>query len=309
MLERELSVRSSPDYRYVSPYASRRVLCCFLAFAFVTATAWGEGRQGAVAEVLSDAEIVSEPKPGARSFGVLPRGTLLRISGEEEGLYLPVEVELEQGGLEGWILQDKLSRPGQDVEKKSAVEVAEPTKRPRRRVPKDEELLFRRQPTFFYGLNAGGLYSLINAFDATSYGGFGFSAGGHLGFFLSRTLPLRIEVGYTSLLASDSNGVAVSFGFLDAGASLSYELKEFEFFGKVHYAFGSSVSALPGALASAFGAVSELGGIWVGAGIGYRFPSSNMVRFSTRLGYHVSLGNSVFAFNTFRLSLLLDFEG
>ncbi len=259
--------------------------------------------------MLSDAEIVSEPKPGAQSFGILPRGTLLRISGEEEGRYLPVEVELEQGGLEGWILQDKLSRPGQEVKKKAPAETVGTVKPRRRRVPKDEELLFRRQPTFFYGVNAGGVYSLINAFDASSYGGLGFSAGGHFGFFLNPVLPLRIEVGYTSLIASDSAGVPVSFGFLDVGASLAYELKDFEFFGKIHYAIGSSVSALPGALASAFGEVSELGGIWVGAGVGYRFPASGMVRFSTRLGYHVSVGNSVFAFNTFRLSLLLDFEG
>jgi hypothetical protein len=274
-------------------------------------------REGAVAEVVRDTELFDAAKKGARSFGLLPRGTLLRVTGEAEGPYSPIEVELESGNMEGWVLTERLNLAEQDRElekerlakEKQGLNAAAPAKKKGRRVPQDEALLLRRQPSFIYGLNGGGTYSFIGAIDNTSYSGLGFTLGAHFGVFLNPRLPLRAEFVYGSFSGASATNTSASFGFLEGAASLGYEFKAFEIFGRVHYAFASSVSNLPGTLNTTFTSVSDLGGFWAGAGVGYRLSQSDFASVLLRLGYSFSLSQSPFSFHTFRLSLYFDLQG
>ena len=54
-----------------------------------------------IAEITRDAELYKQPKDSGPSHGVLPKGTLLRLTGQQESVYYSVELELEQGVIEG----------------------------------------------------------------------------------------------------------------------------------------------------------------------------------------------------------------
>ncbi len=256
-----------------------------------------------------------EARDTAASYGVLPAGTLLKITGEAEGNFYPVEVELEKGSLEGWVPANLLGLEEQDREQRAQTPAkVEGTTAPlvakkNRRIPKDETLLLRREPSFFYGVGAGPLLSIINAIDGNSFSGIGISAGGHVGFFLGPELPLRIEVLYNGLSGADARGNGANFGFVDAGASIAYHLSPIEFFGKLSYSLGVSVSSLPGTLNNSFTSVSDLSALWIGAGVGYRFTVSDLLKITTRLSYNLSFLQSPFTFQTIGLLFFIDLQG
>lgn len=267
---------------------------------------------------MEDSDLYKEPRLGP-SFGLLPKGTLLRLLGEQTGRFVSVEVELQSGTLEGWVVKQRLNLEEQSREElleesrraegkpKSARELAPRARRSR--VPKDEGLLLHRQPTFFYGPNAGGVFGIIGA-ATDSFSGMGFSAGGHIGIFIGRDLPLRFELSYLSLNGlGQVTAVPVSFGFMDAALSLAYQVNDLELVARAGYAFGMGVSTLPGALNTAFGSVSELSSLWVGAGLGYQFTFSEITHMTVRAMYGVALIQSPFTFQTIGIQALLDFQG
>lgn len=234
-------------------------------------------------------------------------------------------MELERGTLEGWIRSDLLGLEEQDREKearaaekqKKAISEKAPLeevptttakKGRRRRIPQDESLLFRRTPSFFYGVEAGPTFSIINAIG-NSFSGIGVVAGADAGFYLGDDLPLRIEILYNLLSGVDGSGNQVSFGFLDIGASLAYHLNSFEFYGRLSYGLGISVSNLPGSLGSSFTSVTDLSSVWAGAGVGYRFTVSAMTKITARLNYSLSFLQSPFSFQTIGLIFLFDLQG
>ncbi len=267
---------------------------------------------------MEDSELYKEARLGP-SFGLLPKGTLLRLLGEQTGRFVSVEVELQSGTLEGWVVKQRLnleeqsreelleeSRRGDD-KPKNARELAPRIKRSR--VPKDEGLLLRRQPTFFYGPNVAGVFSIINA-STDSFTGMGFSAGGHVGTFLGRDLPLRFELTYLSLNGlGQATAAPVSFGFLETALSLAYQVNDLELVARTGYAFAMGVSTLPGALNGSFGAISELSTLWIGGGIGYQFTFSEITHATVRAMYGVGLIQSPFVFQTIGIQALLDFQG
>jgi hypothetical protein len=250
----------------------------------------------------------------------LPKGTLLRLTGEIEGRFYPVEVELEQGNIEGWVRQDFLNLEEQRREQEqrerrkregvAAVENAPrntiPRKRNRLRVPKDESLLLGRKPTFFFGVHGGGAWSITNAISGSSFTGLGFSLGGHVGTLLVKDVPVRFEVGYTSVGGQDAAANEGTWGFIDAGLTGGYQVDDFEFFARVHYGYAVSVSNLPGGLNNAFVSVSDLSSLWIGGGIAYRVMASELTNLSVRGMYNLSFLQSPFGFQTFHLQLVFD---
>lgn len=286
-----------------------------------------EPASGLIAEVLEDSELLKDANGTAESYGLLPKGTLVRVTGDTDGPFIPIEVELEQGSVEGWVQKGQLNLEEQKREAEAEAEaeaageevprkkVTRPTKkraallRSRKRVPKDEGLLLRRAPSFFYGLNAGSGFSLVRAVDGNVFQGIGFTGGAHVGIFVGREFPLRFDLGYTYLNMVDGTGFPVGFGFLDIGVSGAYNVNDIELFGRVHYAFGMSVTDLPGTLANEFDSVSQLGSIWLGAGAGYRFAISDVTHLTVRGSYSLSLIQAPFFYQLFAITAILDLQG
>jgi hypothetical protein len=209
----------------------------------------------------------------------------------------------------------------------------EPRLRPRGRikVPKDEGLLLHRDTTFFYGLHGSGSLVIMQDSGGNSYIGPGFSAGVHGGLFLADNIPIQIEVGYTYLsgaltgssTSSSSSGSgssssgssstgtvtvsSISFGFLDAGASIKYGIDNFELFGTLKYSYGIGVSNLPTTIT--ISSAADLSSLWVGGGAGYRIPLSDMTDMSLRASYGISFLRSPVGFQTLSLGVAIDFKG
>ncbi len=274
--------------------------------------------------MTQDSELFKEASLEGASHGILPKGTLLRITGEQEGTFYPVDVELEQGNIEGWVQQDRLliekkAAPPKSAERKtvqndssSASPPPSPRKKARLRVPSDESLLLHRKTSFFFGVHGGGLFGITHGYDGPSgylFTGLSFSGGVHGGFYLRRDVPIRFELAYTNLTGTDAGSNEAGFGFIDAGASVGYAMDEFEFYGNLHYAFAISVTSLPGTLGTRFGSVSSLGSLWIGAGAAYRFYRSALVDVSVRGAYAISFLRNPLGFQTLTVQLVLDMKG
>jgi hypothetical protein len=272
-----------------------------------------------VAELKKDSELFKEANPAGGSYGLLPFGTLMKITGEPNNGYMPVQVELDRGMLDGWVRADLLGLEEQEKEKEAweknkeapAPDSAKRVGKKSRRliIPQDERLLFRRTPSFFYGAIASPHFSLIQATNGTGFYGVGGAAGGDVGFFLAPDFPMRIEVLYNYLSGFDSTGNFASFGFLDIGSSIAYRVNAFEIYGRLSYGFGLAVSNLPGTLGTTFNSVSDLGCVWAGAGVGYRFTVSEVLKMTARLHYQLSFLQSPFTFQTIGLVFLFDLQG
>lgn len=298
------------------------VLAFFLSLA---AIAEDPPPAGSIAELSADAELLKAPQRSAQSHGLLPKGTFVRVLGEVQDRFSLVEVELDSGMVEGWLPQSLLtlgdlssararprSRPRSqaleaDPESEAETVSEVKPKKLRRRVPDDEQILLRRKPTFFYGPNLALNYNLIAAAGGSSYAGIGYTAGAHFGFYLQRDFPLRFEIAYMVVSGSDASNT-IDIGFINAGVSAAYHVNNVELFARVLWAFGASVSNLPGSIGFT-GAVSELGGPWMGLGVGYKMALSPMFQLTGRLGYQLGLNQSVFGIHVIGAQFLLDIQG
>src|SRR5688500_13022204 len=208
------------------------------------APAIAEDKPGTAAQLIQETSLRKEASEDAKSLGRLPKGTVLTLQGDRKNGFVFVEVELEDGSIEGWVRTEALNRQargdddGDDEDeasdKKAKPDEPEepPPQRPRTRVsvPKDEGLLLRRDPTFFYGLQAGGgLVVMVPAAVESTFIGPGFGVGAHLGYYVDRNIPIHVELGYSQLTGSDEKTPpdTIQFGFLDIAAIATYSIGGF----------------------------------------------------------------------------------
>lgn len=224
-----------------------------------------------------------------------------------------VEVELEQGDtLEGWITQDSLDRQVEEVDSLTNPEKKRPKIRSGKiHVPEDESLLLRRESTFFYGLSAGGNYSFLQTqFSNAFYSGVGFTAGGHIGTFLTKEFPFRFETSFTKLTgssATDTTGLTLDFNFLDLAVLPSFVLlNTVEIFGGLQYSLNLGVGDTPQNIAVTSGDLSTFG---FQCGAGYRFNIAYQTELAVRAKYYISFIKYPFSYQSISLLVALDIQG
>ncbi|MBY0370873.1 SH3 domain-containing protein [bacterium] len=280
---------------------------------------------GTVAEVTTDVELRKNPDRSAESHGLLPKGTFVRVLGEVQDRFVNIEVELENGVMEGWVPENSVSagdlsdsprglRPRPETLTAQEPDEAAPPpvkgkKRRSRRVPEDEEILMRRKTSFFYGAAAAVNYAFINASDGTQFTGMGFGVGGHIGFFADKDIPMRLEIGYLDIGGIDDTARQVHFGFIEAGVSVAYQSNGLEIFAKALWAFTANISNLPTNLNNTSLPMSAYGGPWLGAGAGYRWELSQLLSLTARGGYQFALMSNTFSYHVIGAQFLFDIRG
>lgn len=262
-----------------------------------------------IAETVVETDLLPEPDDLSSSQGRLPEGTLLRLLGKRVSGFENVEVELVDRIAEGWIRRKDLNLKAQE-EQNEKWDKRE--KRPRRRdntdaaerkrredriyVPKDEVLLIRRTPSFFYGLVGEVPLAYISNSANDFFSGLNFRIGAHIGFFITQSMPLRFEVAYARMAGSADAaspagaGATMEVGFVDLRTQLEVQFGSFLALGLVQYSFGAGVGSAPAT--PTFGSAGSLSSFWLGAGGGYRIGFSD--------------GNSIVLQATYSMSLLRD---
>jgi hypothetical protein len=269
---------------------------------------------GAIAANLSQAgdlikikkvsELRKNPSATSESFGKLPAGTVVTFEGQILKGFVSVSVELEDNSSRtGWVLEEELDLSADDAAAESLQkeEKAEGVvKRKKLRVPEDEQILIRRETTFFYGLQAGPNFSIISAAsNGLYYNGIGFLGGGYLGTFLGKNFPGRIEVNFNQrngANANDASTTGLSFGFLDVAAIGSYTMKAIELSGGLQYSFGLGLSQVPSG--TVLQTAQDLSSAAFVLGAGYRFTGGQGLDYLVRLRYDLLFNQNVFTFQT-----------
>ena len=267
------------------------------------------------------------PDESSAVLGRIPKGTVVKYSGKAKGEFLEVEVELTQGSVEGWIpifavpsrVRDEAGVSDDDGPSASGEprrsEPDEPTDsyRPLRRVkiPNDEGILMRREPSFFYGVQAGGGVSILSApaVSANFFMGPSIFAGAHAGYFLSRVVPVRFEVNYNLMNGSDPLGAikSISIGFLQVSGAISYYLEQFELFGGVGYGLGISVNDIDPKIK--INSAMDFSGLFFNAGMGYLVPLSDISNLAIRVRYDFGFNQVFVGAQSVSGMLYLEFRG
>lgn len=248
----------------------------------------------------------------------MPKGTIVTQKGERKDRYYHIEVELEDGVVEGWVAEDSLSAAsrGNEVDKKDAKGEQEPEEprermRPsnRLRVPKDEGLLLRREQSFFYGLHITPEISIVTT-DLTPdvYTGFGYSVGAHLGIFSGPSLAFHAETNYTMVQGiGSSNGQQLQFGFFDVNAQIRYFIDRFEIGGGIQYSVGISFNDIPPELGLT--TPMDMSSLYGMATVGYRFSLNEVLTTALRLRYAMSFVRAPVAVQRIGFDIFLEFGG
>jgi hypothetical protein len=273
---------------------------------------------GDVGQVTKETDLRTSPSATASSLGRLPKGTIVTQKGDRKDRFYRVEVELEDGVVEGWVAEDALTEAsrGEDEddagkEKRSAPEDPAEKDRPssRLRVPKDEGLLLRREQTFSYGLHVTPDFCILETdIDTDLYTGFGYTAGAFVGIFLSPSLAAHVEANYAMVQGvGDTKGQLLQFGFFEVNGQIRYLIERFELAGGVQYSIGLSLNDVPPELGLT-GAIdmSSLYGI---ASVGYRIPMNEMMTFVVRARYAISFLRAPVAIQKAGVDLALEFGG
>ena len=294
-------------------------VCVAIFFSFLQA-GLAESPYKYEARVKKEAHIRMEPSLAAQSLGRLPEGSMVLVSGEERDGYLAVKVELEDNTTkQGWMLSSALSYdlPGDNVnvgsarvQRKFPKEPTEPETsgevlRPGRRlrIPKDEGLLLRRQPTFFYGMHLGSNYSFITS-TSNYYTDPGYAVGAQVGMYLASVIPVRIQMGYGVVRGTASNGSGFDLGFFDTAVHAAYLMGPGEFSLGLLYAYGASVSTLPTEIKIQIPA--DLSSLYICAGAGYGFFLSELAKATLRLTARYSLQQLPLAIQVVGFELVVD---
>ena len=273
---------------------------------------------GNAAELSVETNLLRGPQEDAEVVGRLPKGTILTVLGDSEGAYIKVEVELVEGVERGWIdgssikSSSQQEREDEKAEKKSS----RAKKKKRKKLPDDELAVIHRDPTFAYGIYAGGNYGiLVPSFDSEAYRGIGGQGGGFVQWYLSRESAVGLEVGVTQLSGTqstlDSGGLLKSGSarFLDVTALYEYLYQSFRLFGGLQYSLGIGIADFPSASSGGPPAASDLGGLWFKAGGGYAIPLSDVVNLVGKGSFGISFNREYIGFQTFAFSLHLEFRG
>lgn len=225
-----------------------------------------------------------------------------------------VEVELEDGSsLDGWVNMNAL----QIVGGRGSRGDADPAKPPRRQrtravLPEDESLLLRRKPSFFFGVNLGGNFAIIQPAQPVNpgtYTGIGFLAGGYGGFYLQDNLPVRLEVNYVQMNGSDPNiasaadptlADSLSYGFLEFAVVPALTFNQLEIFAGLGFALGISIGDTPNGFApnpgeeiTASADLSSLTG-QVGAGVSFELNRDTQMVLRGRYTIHIDTSPILF---------------
>ncbi len=273
------------------------------------------------------ADLRKEAEENAPLLGRVPKGTVVRYQGKSKNGFVQVEVELVQGSVAGWL--PVMAAPKRFQEESTAVvdaedsqdklrrsddtEESEVTSRPSRRVkvPSDEGILLRREPTFFYGVQAGGGAALLDAgvVSADYFVGPSLFGGGHVGYFLSRAIPVRFELNYNLEAGSEPTRkiAPISVGFVHAGVSISYLLEQFEMFGGLSYGIGISVSDIDPKIKVA--GPQDFSSVFFNAGAGYIFNLNDITNLALRLRYDFSFNRAPVGFQSIAGLIYLEFRG
>ncbi len=300
-----------------------------LIFVLASASYAEEGtNEGMIAEVLTETDLFSEPDDLSPSQGRLPEGSLLRLLGKRKGAYENVEVELTDGISEGWVRRKMLNLKVQEQQqenwekkerRKGVSEEGEGQRKSRRSgkmyIPEDEELLLKRHTSFFYGL----VFEIPVAYIEDSLGnlftGPNYRLGAHVGFYLTKSMPMRFELAYARMAGSSDTaspvGADQSFevGFADVRTQLEYELGDFSLLGYLQYSFGTGVNAAPTTTAGLFPQASSLSSLWLGGGAGYRVRFGESNRLLMQLTYGMSLKTDPVGFQAFGVRFLWEIRG
>lgn len=261
--------------------------------------------------MIRDNDLRSKPSSSSDNLGKLPTGTIGIYKGKKNGPFLLLEVELEDGRrVEGWVEQTSVEVDN-SIPVAPVIPTPSPSEEPTRvRIPEDEALLLRRESSFLYGAHAGGNYALMDA-EGYTYGhaGFGFTAGGQLGIFLSSRMPLRFEVSVSQLNGiSDQDNLNLSFTFLDLAIVPAYQFnRTFELFAGFHYAMGMGIADIPNGLdiPSAF----DLSSLALQAGAAIHFPMGQGVEFILKGRYTYHFLQYPIAFQSFGIIGAIEVRG
>lgn len=256
------------------------------------------------------------------------------IQGDAESGFTPIEVELVDETLEAWIDSRALNPIRQQVPS-SREEVNEPPeqkvlkpkhtgdapqrrKKPKKRsvvVPEDEGLLFERRQSFYYGIFAGTNLGILQVqTDVSVYTGMGLHLGGFGGIYITRDIPLRIELGYTKLggsaTATTTGGGDVGFGLFDIAANVGYRIERFEVYGGLQYSAGISVGQFPTILnAQIPNGASDASTLFFLAGGGVRFDLGEVNNLMLGLRYGYGFQGNPIALQSLSLLVHLEFAG
>jgi hypothetical protein len=290
----------------------------FLFCALLSGPIFAEDSPGSAAQVVREVHLKKDPSDDAPSLGRLPKGTILTLRGDRRNGFAEVSVELETGSIDGWVRIDSLNKRarGEDVDDGSSEririqegeeEVDVPRPRSRIAIPKDEGLLLRRDSSFFYGVQVGGAFAITQS-ASTDYFGIGLVGGAHLGFYIDRNLPMRVEVSYLQQNGAAQDGTFIDLGFIDTALSASYVIDRVELFGAIGYAYGISTSDIADTSVT-FESPSDLSTVFAGGGVGYAFPIGEVTDLAIRARYMFGFLQTPVAFQSITLQFYFQFRG
>ncbi len=282
---------------------------------------------GSAARLLRSTALRSEASAISKSVGRLPSSTLVLVKGEEKNGFLPVQIELEDDEtVQGWVAVDALTTGREGVDRENIEDARrlafdEPSGRKLRiRIPKDESVLFGRKPSFYYGLQVGPHYNFMQASDGSAASGFGLEAGGLVGIFVTPEIPVRMELGYAMLSGARDDASAAgtttstttttkntSLGFVNTSLVGAYRFDRLEIHLGAQYAYGISVSDIPGPTQAT--TASEISAYNVIIGGGYYAPIGDVTGLSIQLRYTGSITHGPLSLHQFGLLLGLNLNG
>jgi hypothetical protein len=194
---------------------------------------------GSAAELAVGTLFLRGAQKDAEVIGRLPKGTVLTLLGESEGGWVKVEVELINGVEQGWVEESAIKGSEQQEidDNQSRPKTKKKKNKKKTQLPEDELAVIKREPSFSYGVYAGGNYGILSpAYEEVALQGIGGQAGAFISWYLSRDYSLGVELGVTQLNGKESqpadpvtakSGMARLF---DISAVFEYLYKRFRFF-------------------------------------------------------------------------------
>ncbi|MCB0405390.1 MAG: outer membrane beta-barrel protein [Bdellovibrionales bacterium] len=280
------------------------------------------------ARVIFETDLRQRPKEDSRVKGRLPDGSVVILVGKQRGDYQMVEVELEDGtSLDGWVNMNALQRMGGTGAPGGAPDPQKPRRRSRTRMvlPEDESLLLRRKPSFFFGVNLGGNFAVIQPAQPVNpgtYTGVGFIAGGYAGFYLQDNVPLRLEVNYLQMNGSDPNiastadpslADSLNYGFLEFAVVPALTFNTLEVFAGLGFALGISIGDTPNGFqpnpGEEINAASDISSLSAQVGAGVTFDLNRDTQMAVRGRYTIHIDTSPILFMGFGVVASLQLRG
>ncbi|MEZ4752124.1 MAG: SH3 domain-containing protein [Bdellovibrionota bacterium] len=279
------------------------------------------------ARVIFETDLRQRPTADSRVKGRLPDGSIVIVIGKQRGDYQMVEVELEDGSaLDGWVNMNALQLLG-GAGKRGDADAEKPRRRSRSRMvlPQDESLLLRRKPSFFFGVNVGGNFAIIQPAQPVNpgtYTGLGLLAGAYAGFYLQDNIPVRIELNYLQMNGLDPNIASaadstladfLTYGFMEVAIVPALTFSTLEIFAGIGFALGISIGDTPNGFQPNPGeeitAASDLSSLSGQVGAGVSFELNRDTQMAIRGRYTIHIDTSPILFMGFGVVASLQLRG